>query len=1213
MADVEPIDGIDAEPAGDLALPNPPRESALGDSPFTVEQLTAIESRDGDLLLDAGAGSGKTAVLVERFVRAVREDDVEVGRILAITFTEKAAAELRDRIRERLHELGDHERARATEGAWISTIHGFCARVLRASALAVGIDPAFAVLDETEAGQLAELAFEGAVESVGAVSSARSPGGEFASVESAGADSTEPDAVDLIAGYRVPRLRRAIVAVHGELRSRGELAPTLPPLRPVAPSEIEDARRSLAVAHAAAVAELAARPENGGSLADARARLERCARFLVGGVGIDAHFTDPWLADIDAARLRNGSAAALSGEACGRYRDALEAFRAAVGRREGARAHHLLDRLLREYGARYAELKRERSALDFEDLELLTRDLFAGNRELRGRYRQRFAQIMVDELQDTNPVQLELIESIADENLFTVGDAFQSIYGFRHADVELFEQRRERLSALGARATLSANFRSRRELLDALNAAFAPTFGERFTPLTPGRTDAPSDPGVGPVVELIVVDKDADWGPSAGDLSAAWRVAEARALAARVHELLSEGAAPRDVVLLARATTDLRAYERALEERAVPTYVIGGRGYWSHPQVIDLVAYLRALANPCDGQALYTVLASPLVAASSDALVVLAAVARESKRDAWSVLREPGLLLEDLELEDRRRLEAFAGWFSGERERAARASIEELIERGLEFTGYDLAMLAMPGGERRLANVRKLMRLGREHESRHGHDVRGFLDLVSGLASGRLSEPRESEAPVEGEALDAVRLMTIHRAKGLEFEIVCVADLGRTPRGSGGDVLRVGRDGALGLKVARVGRGRLMPVLDYDTVGVAREEAEEREERRLYYVAMTRARERLVLSGAITCERWPDRRRGNPPLAWIAPAFVPDIAARAAADNLTGVVERAEGEWRARVAYSIVRPEPEGPAAGAATDPAPAPPPARTAPPALPPAAAHPPATPAAPASLSYSSLGEYARCGYRFYLERVLGLPGVESSRRREGGESGISALDRGVLVHAMLETLDFRRGRAPSPEEAMAAAERMGLRPKAAELEEGVAMVERFLGGEIAMRLAAAAELRREEPFAFVLEPHGVVVTGFLDAVAREGAKMIVVDYKSDRLAAEDPAGVVAREYQVQRLVYALAALKGGAEEVEVVHTFLEAPERPVSATYVRSGAEALEREVAALATGVLSGEFTVSPAPHQALCHGCPGEGGLCSWPLELTRRERIDTLF
>ena len=1169
---------------------------------FTDEQLVAIERRDGDLLLDAGAGSGKTAVLVERFVRAVREDGIEVGQILAITFTDKAAAELRDRIRERLRELGEDERARATEGAWISTIHGFCARVLRASALAAGIDPAFVVLDETEAGRLAERAFDRALESV-ASAGADAIGG-FGRAKSAVA--TDPGAVDLIAGYRVARLRRAIVAVHGELRSRGETAPALPPPAPVAAAEVDEARRALAAARADASAELAALPAvNGGAVADALGRLERCAAVLAAA--------DPWLGDIEAARLRNGSAAALSGEMCARYRDALEAFRLACARREAIGAHRLLDRLLRAYGLHYAELKHEQSALDFEDLELLTRDLLTGHRELRGRYAERFAQIMVDELQDTNPVQLELIESIARANLFTVGDAFQSIYGFRHADVELFEARRERLGAVGARATLTANFRSRRELLDALNIAFAPTFGDPFTPLRAGRPDAAA--AADPCVELLVVDKSADWGPSAGELSAAWRLAEARALAGRVHELIGGGAAPRDVVLLARATTDLRAYERALEDRGVPTYVIGGRGYWSHPQVVDLVAHLHALANPCDGRALYTVLASPLVGASADALVVLAAAARDARRDPWSVLREPGALLDDLDAVDRERLAAFAAWFSAERELVPRVGIEELIERALELTGYDLRMLAMPGGERRLANVRKLMRLGRDHESRHGRDLRGFLDLVRGLASGRLREARESEAPVEGEALDAVRLMTIHRAKGLEFEIVCVADLGRTPRGSGGDLLRVGRDGRLGLKVARAGRGRLIGVLDYDTVGVAREQAEEREERRLYYVAMTRARERLILSGALSCEPWPESRRGGAPLAWIGPAFVPDIAARAAAGELAGVVELGEGEWRARVRYEIVRPGGDAGGAGEAE------PPRRAEPPVLAPAVASVPAgPPAAPvASLSYSSLGEYAHCGYRFYLERVLGLPGVERpAPRGSGGADGeavgeMPATDRGVLVHALLETLDFRRGLAPSSSAAVAAAARVGVRPSEGELEEAVTMVRRFLDTELSRRLAAATDIRREEPFGFVLEPAGIVVSGFLDVLAREGPRALIVDYKSDRLAGADPAGVVAREYEIQRLVYSLAALKAGAEEVEVVHAFLELPDRPVSAAYAAADADALERRLAGLADGVLRSEFTVSGSPHRALCHGCPGEGGLCSWPLELTRREQVDTLF
>src|SRR2546421_6527044 len=141
-----------------------PESAGLVEVWFTDEQLGAIERRDGDLLLDAGAGSGKTSVLVERFARAVVDDGVDVSAILAITFTEKAAAELRDRIRRRLRELGADEAGRATEGAFIATIHGFCARVLRANALAAGIDPSFAVLDQPEAERLADAAFDEALE-----------------------------------------------------------------------------------------------------------------------------------------------------------------------------------------------------------------------------------------------------------------------------------------------------------------------------------------------------------------------------------------------------------------------------------------------------------------------------------------------------------------------------------------------------------------------------------------------------------------------------------------------------------------------------------------------------------------------------------------------------------------------------------------------------------------------------------------------------------------------------------------------------------------------------------------------------------------------------------------------------------------------------------------------------------------------------------------
>ena len=1135
---------------------------------FTDEQLVAIERRDGDLLLDASAGSGKTSVLVERFARSVLEDGIDVAAILTITFTEKAAAEMRDRIRRRLRELDADEAARATEGAFISTIHGFCARLLRAHALSAGLDPAFVVLDSQDAERLADVAFDEALEELG---------------------RSGPPAIDLIASYSPGGLRSAIFEIHAELRSRGERRPRLPALAPA--PDLDALRGELERAGAAALAELAAIAEPGSKVLQAISRLERLPEVIAGA--------DPWPGDLWGVALPGGNGAALSTDTCVRYSGALTAFRVASEHRRAERAHDLLDRLLRLFGERYARAKRDASGLDFEDLELECRELLRAKAGLRERYRERFARIMVDELQDTNRVQLELIDLVANDNLFMVGDAQQSIYGFRHADVELFERLGQRLAGADARATLDTNFRSRPEILNVINGVFEKELGEQFRPLQAGRPEAPAGESG---VELLVADKGADWAMEG--LGAPWRVAEARALAARVGRLLDHGTAPREIVLLTRATTDLRVYERALEDRGIPTYVIGGRGYWAHPQVIDLVSYLEALANPREEEALYTVLASPLVGISADALVVLAAAARRSDtrppQDPWSVLRDPDGSFDELDDRDRDLLGRFADWFAIEREVAARAGVERLIDRVVDRTGYDLAVLAMPGGQRRLANVRKLMRLAREHEAAHGPDLRGFLELVTrraraGFGSG---DARESEAPVEGEALDAVRLMTIHRAKGLEFEVVCVADLGRGPRWRA-ELIRVGRDGRFGLRLAEPGTGRRESALDYKALGEERIAAEAREERRLFYVAMTRARERLILSGAAKLDAWPtlENGGGGGPIAWIGPA-----------------VEPLEG-----VEVTFVRPEDvPAPVALAVPDPVDAPPTE------FEPAAPLPPDVVAPPVSaLSYSSLAAYRRCGYRFYAERVLRLPALE--RDGEGADAAmpdragaLSAVDRGTLVHALLERLDFRRPRRPTDAMIAQAAERSGL-PAVAAAEDAAQvaeLVERFAGGELCGRLARATAVRREARFRFLLsDPRPpVLIGGVFDVIAREpGGRTLVVDYKTDRLDGADPQALADGSYGTQRIVYALAALRAGATEVEVVHTFLELPQRPAAVTFTREQAAALEEQLSALARGVLNREFKVTDAPQRAVCDGCPAEGGLCSWPLEMTRREAPDRLF
>ena len=1194
--------------------------SAAGSRTWTSEQQLAIERREGNLLLAAGAGSGKTSVLVERFVASVVRDGIGVGEILTITFTEKAAAEMRDRIRSRLRELGEDQAAAATESAYIATIHGFCARVLRAQALSAGLDPGFTVLDEHEARRLAAVAFEDALEQLA------SRGGE---------------AVGLIAGYGPDALRAAILSLHAELRSRGQLHPALPPLDPA--PELAPAIAVLRRVAEVASAELAAVPKPGVRVFQALERLQRCLELADG--------EDLWPAALGELALPRGNGAALRTPVCAAYTDALAEVRAIVAHRRVTTAHRLLDELLVSYAANYAARKRAHSALDFEDLELLTARLLATDADLRERYRARFARIMVDELQDTNSVQMGLIDSLARENLFTVGDAQQAIYGFRHADVELFEALADERRQRGQFASLQVNFRSRPEILEVLNLTFAAAFGERgasradeggdspnaafgergasradegggdspnragerFAPLLPGRTSSPADE---PCVELLLADKGVDW--DSDGLASPWRQAEARILAARVAELIEAGSAAREIVVLTRATSDLRTYERALEERGVATYVIGGRGYWGHPQVLDLVAYLEALANPRDEEALYAVLASPFVGVSLDALVVLAAAAKTGKQDPFSVLCAGADELEALEaLEalaagDREALERFAAWFVAERELVPRLGLEELIDRVLQRTGYDLWVLGRAGGRRRLANVRKLMRLAREHESEYGADLRAFLNAITQRAHG--SDVRESEAPVEGEALDAVRLMTIHRSKGLEFDTVCVADLGRA-RWSLPDVMRVSGDGRFGLRLAEPGTGRREPALHYKALGDERQQSEEAEERRLFYVAMTRARERLVLSGAARLESWPDNNGGTP-IGWIAQALVPDFAQRIGEGR--GVTERG-------VAFTLVREATED--AAAATPAVAASAAASAAPPVSPPERAAPAVAPPAidaPLTLSYSALAEYQRCGYRFYAERVLGLPPGPGSDG-PGLRDDVPALgagtqarqrpaaERGILAHALLEALDFRRAQAPSPEALERICAGRGLRPPGeAELQQLTGLVRDFGQSDLCARLAHATQVRREQRFSFALGDE-LLMTGALDVVARERFGMLVVDYKTDRLGDSSPAVVVARQYATQRLVYALAVLLTGAARVDVAHVFLERPQEPVLAMFTAAERPELVAELEALTADVRARRFEVTAEPMRAVCSGCPAQGGLCSWAVAMTRRERADQLF
>jgi ATP-dependent exoDNAse (exonuclease V) beta subunit len=1154
---------------------------------LTAEQTRAVERRDGSLLVRAGAGTGKTTVLVERFVRAVTDDGIEVDQVLAITFTEKAAAEMKSRVRRRFLELGRREDARSAETAWVSTIHGLCARILRAHALSAGIDPDFRVLDEVEAVRIAADAFDGALE-------------EFMGV----AGAPDPDRVEMVAAYTPDRLRDMVRTAYSHLRSRGDRHPrldeTLPP-RPAGEAE------RLEAAASAALAELAV--ASGAAVEKAIDCIEK------------------------RAPLKAGNAKALCTGACDEYRDSQAAWAALAVAEQEHRDHTMLRVLLELYDERYEAAKRERSGLDFEDLELVARDLLASDEGLREAYSSRFEHVLVDEFQDTNRLQNELLGLLSRDNLFRVGDENQSIYRFRNADVGVFREHWEEAREAGRAESITVNFRSRGEVLDAIDLCFGRTWGESFEPLREAPGSREPAARVEPCVDLLVVDKGRDaWKEPAGqgDLfgealhgAPPWRAGEARLLAKRVDELTRGGPwSYGDVVILFRATTAMGLFERALDERGIPVHVVGGRGYWGQQQVADLRHWLAALANPLDGLALFSVLASPLAGLSLDAVALIGLHARRAKRDPWWTIRaalegepagaepRPGWkLVDDLPEADRRKLATFVDRFEAERRIAGQVSLETLIDRAVTLTGYDRHLLALPGGTRRMANVRKLMRMAREYEADEGRDLRGFIDAV---AERDVIQAREGEAPLEAEALDAVRMMTVHRAKGLEFPVVCLADLGKDGREDDGQ-LRISEDGSVGLRLARLSGGAVDSTKLAEIKAAGKRAAEE-EERRIFYVGVTRAREHLVLSGATDLSKRPEPAELCEPMRWIWRGFCAGLPAEGATGVELGSYEGRE----VAVSWTRLTPETVDDVLPEA-DRAPAPPEVDEQPayeqPLL--ELGLPPAPRALAVSrLSYSGLEAYRRCGYRFFLEKTLRLARVDRPFVEDSASTGLDPLLRGSVVHELLERLDFATPVLPTELDVEAAIAVHGVDALPEDVSDIRAMVERVSGSALRERIASATRVRTELPFAFTLTPPGtggrsLLINGVVDVLADEGARTLVVDWKSNPLADTDPEQIVHAEYATQRLIYALAALRAGAEVVEVVHCFLERPDEPAVALYEASDAEGLERELLGLAQGVVEGRFVPSVEPHFSLCADCPGRAALCVHEPELTLRLSVGT--
>jgi len=1079
----------------------------------------------GATAVSAAAGAGKTTALVELLRRRLAGDGpgepLAPREVVAITFTERAGTELADRLGRELADgvrllraAGDEARAVRLEGALrelpamaVGTIHGWAAGLLREHAQDARLDPDFAVLDEEGSAELlSAAALEGAV---AALDQGAAPHRRLATALG-GARALGDVAASLVRERATRGLEGAPEGVPGS------------------PEEVDAARRELvaAAANLAGLATRATTPTGRAALSELGARLaelpDRLADLPAGLAAVARGWRtgkgDP--PEIAAARSRFDAAAA--------------ALPLVAAERDAAPLARALASIVGDVERRYREAKERAGVLDFDDLLLRARNLLRDRRGLRSEMQARVRALLVDEYQDVNGLQAEIFDLLAGGPPLgreggtppplrvAVGDAKQSIYRFRGADVAVFAGLLGRLAGGdGQVVRLRENHRSTSGVVDLVNALLSGDEGGLGVPFEEeDRLRATRPGGESPAAEIL----DDDGGGPAD----ARRGREARAVAARVAEFLAAGTLPGDVAILFRRLTQVGVFERALREAGIPVRVARGGGFFQASEVRDLGELCAVVEEPGDEVAWAALLRSPLCGLSDATLFAL------SRRGLSRLARVyPGGAADEIAAArsgtvpggEGDRLRRFLETWRELREGRGRLDVGETVARAVERLDLEAALLSGPDGERRAANVRKAVDLATRQASR-GISVAGFAERVRKLS--RLP-PREPEA--DGGDTDAVALLSVHQAKGLEWPVVFVPEIGaRPPSRARRPVLDEG--GRVAVPLFADGGEGLEETATTARLRAASAREERAESRRLLYVALTRARDRLVLSGSAT---------------------------RSAAGTWAEVVARAPAALlRRRSPASFPVPVPSRPAPSAAVPVAP--PPIRPAPPPL-------------PLRLSVTSLAEYARCPRRHWLAVQMRLPEPRVDGR--GGEDPERATARGTLAHSLLAEVDLLATPLARRLNLAAAATRRGDDPGRAGTRRILDDVVRFLDSPAGQGLAGwarAGSLRREVPFLLRLPGSPpCYLDGAIDALAVEAGGVQVIDFKYAPYHPGDE-----ERYRVQLAAYALAASRAfGGRPVRASLHFLRGVPWTVDVTPSEEALQRLADEIPPLVLGAARGD--------------------------------------
>lgn len=1114
---------------------------------YTPQQQQAIETRDSSIALAAGAGCGKTFVLTERFLAELdpRLGGRDLGGLVAITFTERAAREMRSRIRQacraRLQQAPESEVdywlriVRDVDSARISTIHSFCGALLRANAPQAGIDPQFVVLEGGVADPIRNIAIEETAERL--------------------LLDRDPEVMDLIREVGLEKLMRIadrLILMRFQLRHRDWKS-----LGPEGLAELW--REKFQTEHIPIVEQEILEAEELNELRELLDLFQPADGVMLQRWDRMRELLDrppepgtmlSWLTELrENAKVQGtGKQTWPSPEVKDRVKNSLEAVRKWIDK-AGTELQFVdddLDRLARiGHSAfsvavaaieRYEQLKRSLGGLDFDDLLMQTRDLLHHSPEVRRRAAACIDFLMVDEFQDTDPTQAEIVRALAGDRLgsgklFLVGDAQQSIYRFRRADPRVFAALQQDIPERG-RLPLTSNFRSQPAILNFVNAIFGGDPKATYEPLHPfdPRQYSPE-----PAIEFLFTADE----PDSDDKADTRRGREAEWIARRIRQLLADptprirvsarkGEQPElrrvqagDIVILFRALSDVQLYESALRQAGLEYYLVGGKAFYSQQEVFDIANLCRFLHDPTDHVSLLGVLRSPFFNLSDDAIF---AVWRQEKNLWKGLLREPPGELTENEQSDVRRAGKTLNTLLEHRDRSR---IAPLLRMALDLTGYDAALLTEFLGQRKLANLQKLLEMARSFDQ---VGLFGISEFVEQLNTAVLEETDEELAATHPEASNVIRLMTIHQSKGLEFPVVIVADMDRVGPPRTPEAVFDAELGTLINPPARHGR---KPVHIGMKMYLAREKREDQAETlRLLYVALTRAADHLILAAGLKtfdrprspwlkklAERF-DLQTGRPQ---VSPKTGDTIIPEPFASQLTPILSHVE-------IPAVVEGKTTGPRS-------------------LPLGQFMPSVLDAVAETLPPSLDAELIRRDSRrqVSISELENLVAVEQffGNAVETEPEPISAEELGTLVHTVLERLDYSRPETlPQVLETIWSSSRKRLNAEQQSLARR--LIEPFLNTAAAQTIAIARRSFREIDFLLrgnLLNPAvgELLISGTIDQLLEtDDGRWIVADFKTGRRLADDPEKLRS-EYELQMGVYALAVeqvLGRLPDEVWLIH---------------------------------------------------------------------------